>query len=106
MLYILSFFFKHVVNKLLYVLICFNRFLVPGAKQQLVVDRMAKYVVKNGNDFETVVKEKRESRFDFVLPVHKYNDYYEYKKACYEMVRLKGLILCYYYACQIVFIGL
>ena len=68
-------------------------FLVPASKQQLVVDRMARYVVKNGNDFETVVKEKKESRFDFVLSLHKYHDYYEYRKACYEKVEFQFILL-------------
>ena len=51
-----------------------------------VIDKMASYVAKNGPDFEYVVKNKADGRFDFVHSWHQHNAYYEYRKKVYTEV--------------------
>ena len=55
----------------------------PPPDIQPVIDKLAKYVAKNGNDFEASVRSKTDPRFDFLLPWHKYNAYYMQKKKMY-----------------------
>ena len=55
----------------------------PPPDIQPVIDKLAKYVAKNGNDFEDSVRSKTDPRFDFLLPWHKYNAYYVQKKKMY-----------------------
>nr|XP_006812803.1 PREDICTED: splicing factor, suppressor of white-apricot homolog [Saccoglossus kowalevskii] len=52
----------------------------PPPDVQPIIDKMAKYVAKNGADFEATVRAKADSRFEFLLPWHSYHAYYEYKK--------------------------
>ncbi|XP_077995478.1 splicing factor, suppressor of white-apricot homolog [Glandiceps talaboti] len=52
----------------------------PPPDVQPVIDKMAKYVAKNGVEFEATVRAKSDSRFEFLLPWHNYHSYYEYKK--------------------------
>ncbi len=56
------------------------QFTTPPPDEAPVIDKMASYVAKNGPDFEYVVKNKADTRFDFVHEWHQYNAYYEYKK--------------------------
>ncbi|GIY09619.1 hypothetical protein CEXT_122111 [Caerostris extrusa] len=48
----------------------------PPPDLQPVIDKMAVYVAKNGEDFETIVKSKKDGRFEFLNPQHKYYQYY------------------------------
>ncbi|XP_070572800.1 splicing factor, suppressor of white-apricot homolog isoform X2 [Ptychodera flava] len=52
----------------------------PPPDLQPVIDKMAKYVAKNGIEFEATVRAKSDPRFEFLLPWHSYHAYYEYKK--------------------------
>lgn len=52
----------------------------PAPDIQPIIDRMALYVAKNGVDFETVVKSKNDSRFDFLNPGHMHYAYYDFRK--------------------------
>ncbi|GBM67777.1 Splicing factor, suppressor of white-apricot [Araneus ventricosus] len=48
----------------------------PPPDTQPIIDKMAEYVAKNGEDFETIVKSKKDKRFDFLHPWHEYHNYY------------------------------
>ncbi|XP_075424759.1 splicing factor, suppressor of white-apricot homolog isoform X3 [Ascaphus truei] len=52
----------------------------PPPDIQPVIDKLAQYVARNGVKFETSVRAKNDSRFDFLQPWHQYNPYYEFKK--------------------------
>ncbi|XP_038058671.1 splicing factor, suppressor of white-apricot homolog isoform X2 [Patiria miniata] len=56
------------------------RVIPPPPDIQPVIDKLAKFVAKNGTDFEASVRSKSDPRFDFLLPWHKYNTYYMQKK--------------------------
>ena len=47
---------------------------------------MADYVAKNGTDFETIVRNRGDPRFDFLLAENIHNTYYEYKKSLFIKV--------------------
>ena len=51
---------------------------------QVIIDKMASYVAKNGRDFETVVRMKNDSRFEFLNSNHVFNPYYQFKVKQYE----------------------
>lgn len=55
----------------------------PPPDVQPIIDKMAVYVAKNGEDFETIVKSKGDKRFEFLLPDHEYHQYYLHKKQAY-----------------------
>ncbi|XP_050027269.2 splicing factor, suppressor of white-apricot homolog isoform X2 [Dermacentor andersoni] len=55
----------------------------PPPDVQPIIDKMAVYVAKNGEDFETIVKSKGDKRFEFLLPDHEYHQYYLHKKQTY-----------------------
>ena len=57
---------------------------IPPNDMQVIIDKMASYVAKNGRDFETVVQSKKDPRFDFLNSSHKYNAYYQHKVRQYE----------------------
>ncbi|XP_029155739.1 splicing factor, suppressor of white-apricot homolog isoform X1 [Nylanderia fulva] len=59
-------------------------FIVPPADVQIIIDKMASYVAKNGRDFETIVKNKGDSRFNFLELSHQYHGYYAHKLTMYE----------------------
>ncbi|XP_024884611.1 splicing factor, suppressor of white-apricot homolog isoform X2 [Temnothorax curvispinosus] len=59
-------------------------FIVPPAEVQVIIDKMASYVAKNGRDFETIVKNKGDSRFNFLELSHQYHGYYAHKLTVYE----------------------
>ncbi|XP_020285147.1 splicing factor, suppressor of white-apricot homolog isoform X2 [Pseudomyrmex gracilis] len=54
-------------------------FIVPPAEVQIIIDKMASYVAKNGRDFETIVKNKGDPRFNFLELSHQYHGYYAHK---------------------------
>lgn len=51
----------------------------PPEEMQVVIDKMASYVSKNGADFETIVKSKGDARFEFLNDSHKFYGYYKRK---------------------------
>ncbi|XP_011345845.1 splicing factor, suppressor of white-apricot homolog isoform X2 [Ooceraea biroi] len=59
-------------------------FIVPPADVQIIIDKMASYVAKNGRDFETIVKNKGDPRFNFLELSHQYHGYYAHKLTMYE----------------------
>ncbi|XP_029652984.1 splicing factor, suppressor of white-apricot homolog isoform X1 [Octopus sinensis] len=52
----------------------------PPPDVQPVIDKMALYVAKNGIEFEIVVKNKCDPRFEFLMEDHLHFPYYEFKK--------------------------
>ncbi|XP_060699353.1 splicing factor, suppressor of white-apricot homolog isoform X3 [Hemiscyllium ocellatum] len=52
----------------------------PPPDIQPVIDKLAEYVARNGTKFETSVRDKNDTRFEFLQPWHQYNAYYEFKK--------------------------
>lgn len=63
---------------------------VPPSDIQLIIDKMASYVAKNGRDFENIVRGKGDPRFSFLEPVHMYNPYYNQKVELYLQLDLIG----------------
>lgn len=59
-------------------------FIVPPADIQIIIDKMASYVAKNGRDFEAIVKNKGDPRFSFLELSHQYHGYYAHKLTIYE----------------------
>ncbi|CAG2059523.1 unnamed protein product [Timema podura] len=57
---------------------------IPPSDLQLIIDKMASYVSKNGRDFETIVKSKGDSRFLFLEPNNPHHSYYQMKVAEYK----------------------
>lgn len=57
-----------------------TKIVTPGKDLQLVIDRLALYVAKNGDEFEIGIKEKKDPRFDFLNPWNIYHPYYANKK--------------------------
>ncbi|XP_065201078.1 protein suppressor of white apricot [Planococcus citri] len=56
---------------------------LPPLDMQLIIDKMASYVAKNGRDFESVVQNKGDSRFSFLNKDHVFNPYYQQKVQLY-----------------------
>ncbi|CAH1129620.1 unnamed protein product [Ceutorhynchus assimilis] len=52
---------------------------VPSDEMQTVIDKMAEYVAKNGENFEEIIKQKGDKRFDFLNASHEFNKYYKTK---------------------------
>ena len=52
----------------------------PPPDIQPIIDKLAKYVAKNGDEFEASVRAKCDPRFEFLVPWHSYNAYYLAKK--------------------------
>lgn len=60
---------------------------VPSGDTQVIIDKMAMYVSKNGEQFETLVKARGDPRFHFLNDDHEFNKYYK------ERIReLKGSV--------------
>lgn len=57
-----------------------NDIIPPSPDVQPVIDKMALYVAKNGIEFEMVVKNKCDPRFEFLNKDHLHHPYYEFKK--------------------------
>nr|XP_018913320.1 PREDICTED: splicing factor, suppressor of white-apricot homolog [Bemisia tabaci] len=55
----------------------------PPPHMQLIIDKMASYVAKNGIDFEGIVKSKGDPRFSFLEEGHQYHPYYRQKVNLY-----------------------
>lgn len=51
----------------------------PTGECQVVIDKMAVYVAKNGEQFEEIVKAKGDPRFDFLNETHLFYKYYKNK---------------------------
>ena len=49
----------------------------PPTELRSIIDKMAQYVVRNGPEFEMMMKSKKDDRFGFLESCHKYNRYYE-----------------------------
>ncbi|CAG7721991.1 unnamed protein product, partial [Allacma fusca] len=49
---------------------------MPSPQEQLIIDKMANYVVKNGPDFEVMARTKGDPRFAFLDSYHEHNWYY------------------------------
>ncbi|XP_035691778.1 splicing factor, suppressor of white-apricot homolog isoform X1 [Branchiostoma floridae] len=62
----------------------FPNIVPPPPDIQPIIDKLAKYVAKNGDEFETTVRAKNDPRFEFLLPWHVHNPYYEFKKLLYR----------------------
>ena len=58
----------------------------PPPDIQPIIDRMAMYVAKNGQEFEMVVKSRNDTRFQFLNENHAYFPYYSVMKDCYMRV--------------------
>ncbi|XP_032239150.2 splicing factor, suppressor of white-apricot homolog [Nematostella vectensis] len=57
----------------------------PPPDLQPIVDKLARYVAKNGPDFESIIKAKGDPRFDFVLPWNEHHAYYQFRiRTCAE----------------------
>lgn len=52
----------------------------PPPDLKLVVDKLAEYVSRNGEDFEKQIGQKKDSRFDFLNSQNVYYPYYLFKK--------------------------
>ncbi|CAH2007610.1 unnamed protein product [Acanthoscelides obtectus] len=51
----------------------------PTGEMQVIIDKMALYVSKNGEQFEEIVKAKADPRFNFLNDGHEFNKYYREK---------------------------
>lgn len=49
---------------------------LPSTQDQLIIEKMASYVIKNGANFEELAKRKGDTRFGFLNPSHEYHWYY------------------------------
>ncbi|KAE8743534.1 hypothetical protein FOCC_FOCC010859 [Frankliniella occidentalis] len=58
--------------------------LAPPPDIQVIIDKMASYVIKNGRDFESVVRSKGDERFAFLDVGHKFHPYYDHKVRVYQ----------------------
>ncbi|XP_066144219.1 splicing factor, suppressor of white-apricot homolog isoform X1 [Euwallacea fornicatus] len=54
---------------------------IPPADVQTVIDKMAEYVIKNGDQFEDIIRQKADPRFLFLDQGHDYHEYYRAKLA-------------------------
>ncbi|XP_044764608.1 splicing factor, suppressor of white-apricot homolog isoform X2 [Coccinella septempunctata] len=54
-------------------------FKIPDEETKVVIDKMACYVVKNGEDFEKIVKSREDPRFVFLKEDHEFHPYYRRK---------------------------
>lgn len=53
--------------------------LVPPPELRVIIDKTALYVLKNGKDFEDILREKNDERFTFLRYKDPYYKYYTYK---------------------------
>lgn len=51
----------------------------PPTELQIVIDKTALYVAKNGYEFEETLKKKNDSRFPFLNPTDEFHAYYSFK---------------------------
>ena len=63
----------------------------PPPDLQPIVDKLANYVARNGEDFESTVKAKNDARFEFLNPWNAHYSYYQYKKQlCQQQLKKKS----------------
>ncbi|KAI1293795.1 Protein suppressor of white apricot [Halotydeus destructor] len=55
----------------------------PSPEIQQIIDKLASYVSKNGNEFEMSIKKRNDERFDFLSPGHMFHSHYIKKKLFY-----------------------
>ena len=53
---------------------------MPSREMRPIIDKMAVYVVRNGADFELMMRKKNDERFRFLNTWHPHHSYYEYKR--------------------------
>lgn len=53
--------------------------LVPPAELRTIIDKTAAYVLKNGKEFEDILRIKNDERFKFLKYTDQYYKYYTYK---------------------------
>lgn len=53
----------------------------PPTELKLIIDKMASYVVRNGEDFEELMRGKKDRRFSFLESEDRHNPYYLYVKS-------------------------
>lgn len=53
--------------------------LIPPSELQLVIDKTAMYVAKNGVEFEATLRKKRDERFQFLDTTNEFHQYYVFK---------------------------
>lgn len=53
--------------------------LCPPSELRVIIDKTAAYVLKNGKDFEDILRSKNEERFTFLQYTNQYHKYYTYK---------------------------
>ncbi|KAB7496494.1 Splicing factor, suppressor of white-apricot-like protein [Armadillidium nasatum] len=58
----------------------------PPREIQMVIDKMASYIIKNGSAFEEIVRSRSDSRFEFLNKTHEYHPYYKCKIELYSEV--------------------
>ncbi|KAK8374710.1 hypothetical protein O3P69_016135 [Scylla paramamosain] len=58
----------------------------PPPDVQMVIDKMASYIIKNGVEFETMVRSRDDPRFSFLKKDHEYYPYYRCKIRLYTEV--------------------
>ncbi|XP_052797489.1 splicing factor, suppressor of white-apricot homolog isoform X2 [Mya arenaria] len=56
----------------------------PPPDAQPIIDRMAMYVAKNGDEFAIVVKSKNDPRFQFLESWHPHHSYYDFKRHLFK----------------------
>ncbi|CAG0881621.1 unnamed protein product [Darwinula stevensoni] len=57
---------------------------LPTSDDQVIIDKMASYVAKNGRSFESIVKNRNDTRFAFLEETHPHHAYYEHKLHVYS----------------------
>lgn len=53
--------------------------LSPPPELRIIIDKTAAYVLKNGKDFEDILRSKNDERFTFLQYTNQYHKYYTYK---------------------------
>lgn len=53
---------------------------VPSREVRPIIDKMAVYVVRNGRDFELMMRKKNDERFRFLNTWHPHYSYYEHQR--------------------------
>lgn len=56
----------------------------PPPDIQPIIDKLAEFVAKNGDEFENSVRDKGDPRFDFLNSWHSFYPYYEQKKIIFR----------------------
>ncbi|CAH2229484.1 jg20858 [Pararge aegeria aegeria] len=51
--------------------------IIPPDDVKTVIDKMAAYVARNGDEFEDIVRSKNDPRFTFLEPINKYHNFYK-----------------------------